>query len=83
MVSPKSHKLAQVYRRGRTYLGLTRPDPKELAPFIDPELKAGDLLLTSEHTCIVRPLARLQMTVVGFSINIVRSRASLRRLLSV
>ena len=50
MVSPKSHKLAQVIDADAHILDLTRPDTKQLAPFIDPELKAGDLLITSEHT---------------------------------
>ena len=30
-------------------LDLNRPDAKALAPFIDPELKAGDLLVVNEH----------------------------------
>ena len=50
MVSPGSHKLPQVIDKDAHILDLTRPDTKQLAPFIDPELKAGDLLLTSEHT---------------------------------
>ena len=50
MVSPGSHKLAQVIDEDAHILDLTRPDTKDLAPFIDPELKAGDLLITSEHT---------------------------------
>ena len=31
-------------------LDVTRPDTKQLAPFIDPELNAGDLLITNQHT---------------------------------
>ena len=50
MVSPGSHKLAQVIDEDAHILDLTRPDTKQLAPFIDPELNAGDLLITSEHT---------------------------------
>ncbi len=50
MVSPKSHKLAQVIDEEAHILDLTRPDAKQLAPFIDPELKAGDLLITNQHT---------------------------------
>jgi len=50
MVSPGSHKLPQIIDEDAHILDLTRPDTKDLAPFIDPELKAGDLLLTSEHT---------------------------------
>lgn len=50
MVSPKSHQLAQVIDADAHILDLTRPDAAELPPFIDPELKAGDLLLANEHT---------------------------------
>ena len=49
LVSPKSHKLTQVIDEDAHILDLTRPDAKELAPFIDPELKAGDLLVVNEH----------------------------------
>ncbi|RKU08108.1 hypothetical protein C6503_23275 [Candidatus Poribacteria bacterium] len=49
LVSPKSHKLTQVIDKDAHILDLTRPDAKELAPFIDPELKAGDLLVVNEH----------------------------------
>ena len=50
LVSPGSHKLVQVIDEGAHILDLTRPDAKQLAPFIDPELKAGDLLITNQHT---------------------------------
>lgn len=50
MVSPGSHKLPQVIDKDAHILDLTRPDTKDLAPFIDPELNAGDLLITSQHT---------------------------------
>jgi ectoine hydroxylase-related dioxygenase (phytanoyl-CoA dioxygenase family) len=50
MVSPGSHKLPQVIDEEAHILDLTRPDTKQLAPFIDPELKAGDLLITNQHT---------------------------------
>ena len=50
MVSPGSHKLVQVIDEEAHILDLTRPDAKQLAPFIDPELKAGDLLITNQHT---------------------------------
>ena len=50
MVSPGSHKLAQVINEDAHILDLTRPDTKQLAPFIDPELEAGDLLITNQHT---------------------------------
>lgn len=50
MVSPGSHKLAQVIDEDAHILDVTRPDTKQLAPFIDPELNAGDLLITNQHT---------------------------------
>ncbi len=49
LVSPKSHKLMQIINPDARILDLTRPDAKQLAPFIDPELKAGDLLVVNEH----------------------------------
>ena len=49
LVSPKSHKLTQVINPDAHILDLTRPDPEMLPPFIDPELKAGDLLVVNEH----------------------------------
>ena len=49
LVSPKSHKLTHVIDKEAHILDLTRPDAKQLAPFIDPELKAGDLLVVNEH----------------------------------
>ena len=49
LVSPKSHKLTQLIDPDAHILDLTRPDPEMLPPFIDPELKAGDLLVVNEH----------------------------------
>ncbi|MXZ00454.1 phytanoyl-CoA dioxygenase family protein [Candidatus Poribacteria bacterium] len=49
LVAPKSHKLTQVIDPDAHILDLNRPDAKQLAPFIDPELKAGDLLVVNEH----------------------------------
>lgn len=49
LVSPKSHKLTQVIDPDAHILDVTRPDPEQLPPFIDPELKAGDLLVVNEH----------------------------------
>ena len=49
LVSPKSHKLTQMIDPDAHILDLNRPDAKALAPFIDPELKAGDLLVVNEH----------------------------------
>ena len=50
LVSPGSHKLAQVIDPDAHILDLTRPDPEQLPDFVDPELKAGDLLLMDMHT---------------------------------
>lgn len=49
LVSPKSHKLTQVIDPDAHILDLTRPNAEQLPPFIDPELKAGDLLVVNEH----------------------------------
>lgn len=49
LVSPQSHKLTQVMDPDAHILDLTRPDAAQLPPFIDPELKAGDLLVVNEH----------------------------------
>ena len=49
LVSPKSHKLTQIIDKDAHILDLNRPDAEQLAPFIDPELKAGDLLVVNEH----------------------------------
>ena len=49
LVSPKSHKLMQVIDPDAHILDITGPDRKQLPPFIDPELKAGDLLVVNEH----------------------------------
>ena len=50
LVAPGSHKLTQVIDQQTRISDLTRPDIAQLAPFIDPELKAGDLLLANQHT---------------------------------
>ena len=50
LVSPGSHKLAQIIDPDAHILDLTRPDPEQLPDLIDPELKAGDLLLMDMHT---------------------------------
>ena len=49
MVSPGSHKLPRVINPDAHILDLTEPDREQLPPFIDPELKAGDLLVVNEH----------------------------------
>ena len=60
LVSPGSHKLTQVVDEGARVVDLTRPDPEKLAPFIDPELRAGDLLLTNQHTWHLAPTGTAQ-----------------------
>ena len=50
LVAPGSHKLTQVIDQQTHISDLTRPDIAQLASFIDPELKAGDLLLANQHT---------------------------------
>lgn len=50
LVSPGSHNLHQTIDLQAHIQDLTHPDTSQLRPFIDPELKAGDLLLTNEHT---------------------------------
>ena len=49
MVSPRSHKLPRVIDPGAHVLDLTPPDREQLPPFIDPELRAGDLLVVNGH----------------------------------
>ena len=49
MVSPRSHKLPRVIDPTAHVLDLTAPDREQLPPFIDPELKAGDLLVVNGH----------------------------------
>ena len=49
-VSPKSHKLHQVIDPNAKILDVTPPDRNKLPDFVDPELKAGDLLLLNMYT---------------------------------
>lgn len=60
LVSPGSHKLTRVVDEGARVLDLTGPDPEKLAPFIDPELRAGDLLLVNQHTWHLAPTGTAQ-----------------------
>ncbi len=50
LVSPGSHKLTRVIDEEAHILDLICPDAAQLPPFIDPELKAGDLLVVNGHT---------------------------------
>ncbi len=50
LVSPGSHRLTGVIDLDAQILDVSRPDAKKLAPFIDPKLKAGDLLLMNACT---------------------------------
>ena len=50
MVSPKSHKLPRVIDPRGTHPGPHGArQPEQLPPFIDPELRGGDLLVVNEH----------------------------------
>ena len=49
-VSPGSHKLAQHIKTQTHILDVIKPEREQLADFVDPELKAGDLLLMNGHT---------------------------------
>ena len=48
--SSGSHKLSRVVDEQALIRDVIRPDAERLPPFVDPELKAGDLLLVNEHT---------------------------------
>ena len=50
LVSPGSHKLHRVIDPSARILDVARPDRGQLAPFVDPELKASDLLLLNMYT---------------------------------
>jgi ectoine hydroxylase-related dioxygenase (phytanoyl-CoA dioxygenase family) len=60
LVSPGSHKLTQMIDENVHIQDLTGPDPKQLPPFIDPDLKAGDLLLANQHTWHLAPTGTAQ-----------------------
>ena len=49
-VAPGSHKLAAHTKTQTHILDVTKPNREQLADFVDPELKAGDLLLMNAHT---------------------------------
>ena len=55
LVSPGSHKLAELIDPQAAIRDLTAPDRDKLPPFIDPDLKAGDLLLMNGHTWHLPP----------------------------
>ena len=50
LVAPRSHKLTQVINKRARIWDITRPDIAQLSPFVDLELKAGDLPLVNQHT---------------------------------
>ncbi len=50
LVSPKSHELHQVIDPDAKILDVIPPDRDKLPEFVDPELKAGDLLLLNMYT---------------------------------
>lgn len=45
LLSPGSHKLHRLIDQNARILDVNKPDRDQLGPFVDPELKAGDLLL--------------------------------------
>ena len=49
LVSPGSHKMHRVVDPAARILDVAKPDRKQLGPFVDPELKAGDLLLLNMY----------------------------------
>ena len=55
LVSPKSHKLTRVIDEEAHILDVNRPDASQLPDFIDPELKAGDLLVETTRLLIECP----------------------------
>ncbi len=55
LVSPGSHKLTKVIDPDARIKDVRGPDWEKLAPFIDPELKAGDLLLMDGRTWHLPP----------------------------
>ena len=50
LVSPKSHKLHRIIDTTTRIWDVKQPDTNDLNPFIDPELKAGDLMLLNMYT---------------------------------
>jgi hypothetical protein len=50
LVSPGSNKLTKIIDPNAHILDLTRPHVDKLPPFIDPKLRAGDMLLMNAHT---------------------------------
>lgn len=65
LVSPGSHRLSAVVDPDVRILDVPRPDAKQLAEFIDPELKAGDLLLMHGHTWHKAPAGTTDKDRVG------------------
>ena len=66
LVSPGSHLLSDVTDREARIWDVPRPDAKQLADFIDPELKAGDVLLMHGHTWHKAPAGTTSDDRCGF-----------------
>ena len=66
LVSPGSHLLSDVIDREARIWDVPRPDAKQLADFIDPELKAGDVLLMHGHTWHKAPAGTTSEDRCGF-----------------
>ena len=66
LVSPGSHRLIQrVGNQGDRTVSVTGPDRSELGPFIDPELKRGDLLVLHGDTWHDAPPSKSDCLRIG------------------
>ncbi|AWT59791.1 MAG: hypothetical protein DF168_00986 [Candidatus Moanabacter tarae] len=66
LVSPGSHKLAEVIDENARIRDLSCPNKDRLGPFIDPELNTGDLLLMHGHTWHFPPSGDTREDRCGF-----------------
>ncbi|MBK35353.1 MAG: hypothetical protein CME26_07470 [Gemmatimonadetes bacterium] len=66
MVAPGSHKLESVIDRDAHIWDVTAPDREKMAEFVDPDLKAGDVLLMNGHTWHLPPAGSTEQDRVGF-----------------
>lgn len=66
MVAPGSHKLESVIDPASHILDVTAPDRDQMSDFIDPDLKAGDVLLMNGRTWHLPPAGATKEDRVGF-----------------
>ena len=66
MVAPGSHKLESVIDRAAHVWDVTAPNREKMSEFVDPELKAGDLLLLNGHTWHLPPAGSTAEDRMGF-----------------